>query len=493
MLLKTNTSRPPYLLMALALLLGLCGFWAAMKEVYFIFLIPVAVALMLFAVYRTEKFLLLAGAMAPLSINVNDIGGGLGLALPTEPLFILLFLLLVFRFFYMGKIHTAMLKHPVVICVLGYLLWIWISTVFSSMPLVSVKFSIARTWYIVLFFLGGLWLFRRNANIHFFFTALSVTTLILVIYTLTKHAADGFVRSASYGISWPFFPDHGMYAAAIAFCVSVLFFYTVNGGVFGIKPGWAPLLGFFLLVLLFGIVVSYTRATWLSLIAAMGVFAMLKLRMRFDWILLGIVAAGSYFLINQEQILYNLEANKQGSSDELQGHVKSVSNITTDPSNLERINRWKCASRMVSERPVFGFGPGTYVFQYGTYQQSSEMTIISTNTGDLGDAHSEYFSAMSETGFPGMALWIGITLLTMAAAFRVIYKHTERQARITALIALLGLVTYYTHAFLNNYSQYDKIAVPFWAFTAIIVVLDLGLRRKEKEVENQADNLNAEG
>jgi hypothetical protein len=67
----------------------------------------------------------------------------------------------------------------------------------------------------------------------------------------------------------------------------------------------------------------------------------------------------------------------------------------------------------------------------------------------------------------------------MATAFRVIYRHTQRQARITALIALLGLVTYYTHAFLNNYSQYDKIAVPFWAFTAVIVALDQGMIKKE--------------
>jgi O-antigen ligase len=189
--------------------------------------------------------------------------------------------------------------------------------------------------------------------------------------------------------------------------------------------------------------------------------------------MLALVAVSTYGIINQDKLLYSLEANKQGSSDELEGHVKSVSNITTDPSNLERINRWKCAARMVSERPVFGFGPGTFVFQYGPFQQSSEMTIISTNTGDLGDAHSEYFSAMSETGFPGMTLWVGITLLTMATAFRVIYRTEDRKVKITTLMSLLGLVTYHTHAFLNNYSQYDKIAVPLWTFTAVIVVLDL--------------------
>lgn len=467
------TSHKPYLIYLLALLTGMAGMWAAMWGQYYVFLIPVAIAVLLLSIYKTEKFILLTGALAPLSVNVNDIGGGLGLALPTEPLIIWIFCLLCMRFFMQGKANLTPLKHPVVLLVIGYTAWLWLSSVYSSMPLVSFKFSLARTWYIVVFFIGSIYLFRKMQNIHYFFSALVFCTLILVIYTLIQHAAYGFIRSASYGISWPFFPDHGMYAAAIAFCVSILVFYTFNGAVFGIKPGWAPLLGFFLVVLLLGIVVSYTRATWLSLIAALGVYVLLRFRIKFYWIMLALVSVSAYGIINQDTLLYNLEANKQGSSDELEGHVKSVSNITTDPSNLERINRWKCAARMVSERPVFGFGPGTFVFQYGPFQQSSEMTIISTNTGDLGDAHSEYFSAMSETGFPGMALWVGITLLTMATAFRVIYRTEDRKIKITALMALLGLVTYHTHAFLNNYSQYDKIAVPLWTFSAVIVVLDL--------------------
>ena len=467
------TSHKPYLIYLLALLTGMAGMWAAMWGQYYVFLIPVAIAVILLSIYKTEKFILLTGALAPLSVNVNDIGGGLGLALPTEPLIIWIFCLLCMRFFMQGKANLTPLKHPVVLLVIGYTAWLWLSSVYSSMPLVSFKFSLARTWYIVVFFIGSIYLFRKMQNIHYFFSALVFCTLILVIYTLIQHAAYGFIRSASYGISWPFFPDHGMYAAAIAFCVSILVFYTFNGAVFGIKPGWAPLLGFFLVVLLLGIVVSYTRATWLSLIAALGVYVLLRFRIKFYWIMLALVSVSAYGIINQDTLLYNLEANKQGSSDELEGHVKSVSNITTDPSNLERINRWKCAARMVSERPVFGFGPGTFVFQYGPFQQSSEMTIISTNTGELGDAHSEYFSAMSETGFPGMALWVGITLLTMATAFRVIYRTEDRKIKITALMALLGLVTYHTHAFLNNYSQYDKIAVPLWTFSAVIVVLDL--------------------
>lgn len=484
------TSRSLYTVIILALLLGMAGFWAAMQDLHFVFLIPVVLAIFIYGLHQTEKFILLSGAIAPLSININDIGGGFGLALPTEPVIILLFAFIVFRFFMVGNIDMRIVKHPLVIVIIIYSLWLWITSVFSTMPIVSFKFALARTWYIVVFFFGGLSLFRNFRNIHFFFKALTFFTLILVVYTLTKHAADGFIRSASYGISWPFFPDHGMYAAAIAFCVSILVFYTFTPGALGIKMSWAPIFGFLLLILLFGILVSYTRATWLSLVAAAGVFFLLRLKIKFYWIMLAIVSVGAYGIINQDKILYSLEANKQGSSDELEGHVKSVSNITTDPSNLERINRWKCASRMVSERPVFGFGPGTYVFQYGPYQQSSEMTIISTSSGDLGDAHSEYFSSMSEMGFPGLVLWTAITLMTISMAFRIIYNHSNRTIRITTLISLLGLVTYYTHAFLNNYSQYDKVAVPFWAFTAIIVAIDIYFKDSESVKPINSNTIN---
>jgi len=466
----------------LSVLLGIVACWAALHHFYFVFAIPVILAIVIYSLYRTEKFILLVGAIAPLSVNINDIGAGLGIALPTEPLIMMVFIFLLFYFIYRGKIEKSLLQHPLTICVFVYLTWLWISSGFSTMGMVSFKYSLARTWFIVVFFIAAILIFRRMKNIHFFLKAISFCTLVLVIFTLTKHGTEGFVRSSSYSVSWPFFPDHGMYAAAIAFCVPILAFYTFNGRVFRFHYIWLPIVGFFLLVLLFGIVVSYTRATWLSLVAALGVFLLLRFKIKFSWIIAFLAVVSVYAVINQDKILYNLEANKQGSSDELEGHVKSVSNISTDPSNMERINRWKCAMRMVQKRPVFGYGPGTFVFNYGVFQQSNEMTIISTNSGDLGDAHSEYFSALAEMGIPGFALWITMVLITMGTAFKIIYKTNSRQVKITAMMVLLGLVTYYFHALLNNYSQYDKIAVPLWTFMAVIVALDIFYLKKESAI-----------
>ena len=64
----------------------------------YVFLIPILGFMLLFALLRLDKFAILIGALAPLSINVDDVGGGLGMAFPTEPLIILLFTLLVFYY-----------------------------------------------------------------------------------------------------------------------------------------------------------------------------------------------------------------------------------------------------------------------------------------------------------------------------------------------------------------------------------------------------------
>lgn len=474
-----------FLFSALVLTVFLFVF-AIVAQQFWVVVIPVGMFAIMASILYTEKALLFFGALAPLSVNNDNLFGGFGMSLPTEPMYILLFLLLMFHVFKEGQFNLTFLKHPLVFTVVLYLTWLWITSIFSTMNLVSVKYSLARTWYITLFFFFGIRIFRDYRNIHWFLKAFTIFTLVCVGYTLIMHSADGFSRSSSYGISWPFFPDHGMYAAAIAFAFFILFFYTFYVRQFDFHVFFSPVLFFALFVLTFGIIVSFTRATWLSLVVAFGLWGILNLKIKFSWILIVLLSVGTYAVVQQDEILYSLEANKQGSSDELEGHVKSVSNITTDPSNLERINRWKCASRMVSERPWFGFGPGTYVFKYGPFQKSSELTIISTNSGDLGDAHSEFFSAMSEMGFIGLILWAALVLVTISTAFRVIYTTSVLKVKLTATLVLLGLITYYTHAVLNNYSQYDKVAVPLWAFTAIIVVLDIyhknGINHAQKTV-----------
>jgi putative inorganic carbon (hco3(-)) transporter len=118
-----------------------------------------------------------------------------------------------------------------------------------------------------------------------------------------------------------------------------------------------------------------------------------------------------------------MDSTTEDSSADLEQHLRSSANISTDQSNLERINRWKCALRMFAEKPHLGWGPGTYQFQYAPFQKASERTAISTDFGDAGNAHSEYLGALSETGWPGALIFLSITLTAVITGIRCWYRE----------------------------------------------------------------------
>jgi O-antigen ligase len=187
------------------------------------------------------------------------------------------------------------------------------------------------------------------------------------------------------------------------------------------------------------------------------------------------------FYTFQHQILDKLEKNKQDSSENFVEHIKSIYNISSDASNLERINRWQSALRMFNERPFWGWGPGTYQFLYAPYQRSKEKTIISTNAGDLGNAHSEYIGPLAESGLFGMLSILLVFGFSIYYGLRVYKNAVSQEIKIISLGLVLGLISYYIHGFLNNFLDSDKASVPVWGFIAILVSLDLFHNNKTEE------------
>jgi O-antigen ligase len=135
---------------------------------------------------------------------------------------------------------------------------------------------------------------------------------------------------------------------------------------------------------------------------------------------------------------------------------------------------------MFAERPVFGFGPGTYQFEYAPYQHSNEKTLISTNFGDKGNAHSEYIGPLAESGILGMFSMLGILVFTVLTGLRVYKLAEEKEVKMMSMAILLGLIAYFFHGTMNNFLDTDKASVPFWGFIAIIVALDLYYLKKDK-------------
>ena len=227
-------------------------------------------------------------------------------------------------------------------------------------------------------------------------------------------------------------------------------------------------------------------AAWtakVSLVLAGGIALLIKLRIRIRTIaLFSVIIAGLLFSF-WTTIWLKLEENKQESSTSFAQHISSMTNVRSDASNLERINRWKCALRMFEEKPFTGWGPGTYMFNYAPFQASYDRTIISTDFGDMGNAHSEYLGPLSESGLPGLFTITAVFILAFSTGARVYRRAVNPRDRIIVLSILTGLSSYFIHGLMNNFLDRDKAAIPFWGFLAILVTLDLYYRKKKEKTK----------
>ncbi|MGC8822997.1 MAG: O-antigen ligase family protein [Bacteroidales bacterium] len=441
----------------------------------YLFLAPIGMAILYLAFFHQDRLMLYLAFLVPFSVPLTYFSGKLpvNLSLPTEPILILLMILLYMRVLIEKRFDKSILVHPVSLAIYFYLCWMLLTSITSEMPLVSFKFLIAKLWFISVFYFLAIQLFVRYKNIVRYGMYYTAGLALVAIYAFTQLAAKGITsQHVASKVVRPFFNDHTDYAAALAM---ILVFVT---GMFFIRrykvslPVKSLYLGISLSIAV-ALAFSYARAAWLSVLVAIGFYFgfWLKVRLRVMFLILGTLIA--LFFTFRTDIIIALERNKQDSHKDFSRHISSITNISTDASNRERLNRWACAIRMFKERPVWGWGPGTYQFQYAPFQKRSEMTIISTRRGDVGNAHSEYLGPLAEQGILGTVAFLLIIITTMATASRLYFRAKRRKVRLMALVLLLSLITYYVHGIMNNFLDADKLSALFWGFTAMIVALDV--------------------
>ncbi|MDG1850114.1 MAG: O-antigen ligase family protein [Flavobacteriales bacterium] len=470
-----------YIVPLLILCFVIANAYLLAEEKYWGLILPILIATIAAAILRVDLLLTAVAFLTPLSTSLQELGiynpMGVEMALPTEPLLFGLMLIAWIRMLSDKELFKDLYKHPISILIAIYLLWLLITSISSSMPLVSFKLFITRLWFISSFYVLGFAWFQNKNNIHRFVKAYLAGLCLVALYTILQHATKGFEHEAAHWVMSPFFKDHTSYGMALA----LLLPFSVYLIKWNTQKGWVVLFSVVTALLIIALVLSYTRAAWLSVLAAVCVYVVLKLRIRFSLLLTLISFFVAFVLMFQTDILMVLEKNSQDSSDSFIEHVQSMSNVSTDASNLERINRWKSALRLFEERPHLGWGAGTYQFNYAPYQNYYEKTIISTNAGNMGNAHSEYLSVLAETGWPGLLIFLGLVVVIFTKAIVLYHKLEDEKEQRVLLACILGLVTYFTHAVLNNFLDMDKASVPIWAFVAIIVVLDL--RHSQRKVE----------
>ena len=280
-----------------------------------------------------------------------------------------------------------------------------------------------------------------------------------------------------------FFKDHTIYGAIVALVLPLavgLYLHKKH------NPLVQLTLLSLIVIIIIGLVLSYTRAAWLSVLGSMAIAFILYYKI--SWKPIAVLTAVGLLIvvIRWDQIQMELERNKyEHTTEAFDERIQSAANISTDASNLERINRWSCAIAMFKERPIMGYGPGTYAFEYAPFQRPENLTIISTNFGDMGNAHSEYLGALAETGFIGMLSLIAVVAAIFYTGITLYHRlpKENKEDRIIVLSTIMALSTYFIHAFLNNYLDTDKAAVPIWGICAMWLVYENQLKTSAQSKE----------
>ena len=460
-----------YIAVAIFLAIGFYLLHARESYWYLFYALPLVFVVVYYYFISLDKIVLLITFTTPLAVTLSDSSLGATLSIPAEPLMfgvlVIFFVSLLLGAHYDRKVS----RHIVSYLLYFNLLWMLFTAVTSTMPLVSFKYFISRLWFVVPFFFVATPMFRIKKNIHWFIWLYILALLFVVIYTLIRHSMYGFGEKASHWVMSPFYNDHTAYGAALAMFIPVL-----AGYIFFSRISMLKRIATFSLFVLFvvALVLSYARAAWLSIGVAIVVFLLVIMRIRFRWVALGSAIILIVGIVNMQSIINHLEKNKEGySSKSFVTHAESIGNISSNPSNMERINRWFSAVKMFERKPLVGWGPGTYQFKYAPFQLSSLKTKISTDLGDRGNAHSEYLGPLSEEGLLGM---IGVLLLfglAIKTGLEVYSKGKNREVKFMSLMITLGLVTYFFHGFVNDFLNTDKLSVPVWGFIAILVALDV--------------------
>lgn len=387
--------------------------------------------------------------------------GSWKLSLPTEPIIGLLFIFRLPWLIYDLRFTTSDLR----LCFSKnisqtWLAWMFLIIPFSSMPLVSLKFWVVSAGHFWVFFIGQRLFLEAKSLVWLRFYGLGF--LAVGLFALVKHGwFFDFRADQSLLAAQPFFSDHTLFSAAAAMLLFFCFSKDEMRSTRWLSTGCAV---FLLAIIWF----SFCRAAWLSVIltAVFGLFLWRKWSLR--WLILsgGLAVFGLLFLTKNS--LPTADGNARNALDQF----RSMTNRTTDASNLERLNRWSCAWRMFLEKPVVGFGPGTFQFQYLPLQKPAEMTRISVTSpgphenGRGGGTHSEYLQNLAEMGLVGLVLWILLAVFSIKTGVEIFWNSTDSAIRWTAFGLTLGLVSFFLHALVNNFFHSEKVAALIWSAMA---------------------------
>lgn len=465
-----------FLILGLSIMLSF--FTAAATELYFLAGIPLLLIGAYISIVDFRKIFYLLLMTIPLSME-TALPGGFATDLPSEPLMVVLMGIYFFYVLLNGrKLSADFVKHPISLFLILHFLWILFTTITSQIFFVSFKFSLAKLWYITVFFYMAGSLLKTEKSHKIFFWCVNIPLVLTMLSILIRHAATGFSYDAVNGVMEPFYRNHVTYA-----CILALFFPFVWFARSWYKPfsfTWWVLVGmipFYLLAIHF----SYSRTALVALVVAFGAWLVIHLKLTRLAIAISVAVTllvVGYMANENTYMQFAPNYEKTTVHDSYENLVEATFEMK-DISTMERVYRWIAGAYMFSERPWLGYGPGNFYNFYKSYTVTAFRTYVSDNPEKSG-IHCYYLMTLAEQGFIGLFLFV---LMNFYAIIRgeTIYHQSKTSFRKMFVIAcLMSMIVIDAMLIINDMVETDKVGSFFFIIMAILINADLQNQKEEE-------------
>lgn len=414
--------------------------------------------------------------MASLPLSIEFFFGSLSLSAPSEPLLITSLALWFILFINKRTGISNHINNPLFILIILQLLLFVFNIFISREPLLSFKFLLAKTWFFAGFVFLPLLILKEEKQYKIAFWCFFIPLMITVFYTIFNHALTGFSFEEVNQSARPFYANHVIYACtlglALPFTVAAIGWYKNH-----------PFIKLFLigliLVLIFAIITSYTRTTWLSVLAAIAsvvVFKSKYLKLSFLVAFVGITIF-CYQLVNQNEYMKYAPdyTSTVFNREDFSKHMEATVQLS-DVSGMERVYRWVAAVNLIQHNFWFGTGNNTFYPTYKEYANPAFITYLSDNP-ERSSTHNYFLLIFCDQGVFGFLLFLILYVWTMLKT-KTVYSATDSKFYRTLMVTCFAtLVVFLVHLVLGDMVEVDKNGGIFLLIISIIMSVDFQVKK----------------
>jgi len=446
---------------------------AVFTEQYFLAAIPFAI-LIFYAGWQNRNivFLILLFTL-PLSFEYS-FSTSLGTDVPDELLMLFVTGLFIAYWVYSpGAISKNILQHPLLFLLFISLGWTLIAVLFSTQPLLSIKFLLAKGWYAGAFVLAPLVVFREKKFIKVAAATIAGSMFFVAAIALVRHYNYGFRFANINDAVYPFFRNHVNYSAMLVCTTPILvaFFNRIK------KRNWRLFTGGAIIIVLIALAFSYARGAWLALLVGSLAYWLLKKRLLFYSFVAAMIIlfACVFWLKNNDRYLrYSNDFKTTIFHKDFGEHLVATYKLK-DVSTAERFYRWIAGVRMIKDNGITGYGPNTFYNNYKGYAVPAFKTWVSDNK-DHSTVHNYFLLIAIEQGIPGLLFFI-ILLGAMLYYAQYLYHRVQDLFYKTTAITIGVIVTMIIVVnILSDLIETDKIGSLFFLCIATLIVTDINTR-----------------